>query len=64
MPDENLTITDYVALFNSELRTKDQLKTALNSYSKEELVEYIVKSVAEDISDEDFDDGNTDTDFF
>ena len=53
---EDLSIMDYVILFNNEQRTEEQLKKALESFSKEDLIKYITKTITEDMNIEDLDD--------
>jgi len=53
MANENLSINDYVALYESGLRNKDQLLKALDAFEKKDLIEFILS----DNSEEDDGDG-------
>jgi len=53
---EDLTIGDYVVLFENNKRTKEQFKAVLEKYSKEDLTNYIIESVIDENNDEDYED--------
>ncbi len=53
--NENLDIEDYISLFESDRRTKEQLSQFLENQEKKNLIDFIVKDKTEEDEEEGLD---------